>query len=302
MMSMKVSIVIPVYNAEKYLVECLDSALNQSYSNLEIIAVNDGSKDDSLEILKGYEDKIKVISKKNGGTATALNTGIRKMEGEWFKWLSADDALYPNAVEELVNSAKQLESKNYILYSNYDIIDSNGKVISQFTEPNYNELGSFDFNVILLDHYLGNGTTSLIHKSSLDKFGIFDETLGFQEDYELWLRFCLQYNCRLHLVPKVLAKYRVHETQLTKAKLTQAKVGESLENRERFRSRVLNHLSSEQREKYKIALKQFKKNKPLKVKGRHALRDAMFKVLPKSSSHRILKFYLDRKKDKISDP
>jgi len=287
---MKVSIIIPVYNAEKYLVECLDSALNQTYSDIEIIAVNDGSKDDSLEILKEYEDEIKVITKENGGTATALNTGIREMNGEWFKWLSADDVLYPNAVEELVNSAKQLENKNYILYSNYDIIDSNSKVTSQFIEPNCNELGSFDFNVILLDHYIGNAVTSLIHKSSLDKYGYFDENIGFQEDYELWLRFCLQHNFRLHLVPKSLIKYRIHEDQLTQKKITV-----SLENAQKVRNRVLERLESGLHDKYELALQQLKKEKPISVKGRRMARDVMFKMLPKSASEKLLKFYLERK-------
>jgi len=77
----KVSIIIPVYNAEKYLEECIESALNQTYPDIEIIAVNDGSTDNSLGILKKYEGKIKIISKENGGVASALNAGINAMTG-----------------------------------------------------------------------------------------------------------------------------------------------------------------------------------------------------------------------------
>ena len=128
-----VSIIIPVYNAQDYLEECLDSALNQTYDKIEIITVNDGSKDNSLDILKKYSNKIKIISKKNGGTASALNLGIKNMSGEWFKWLSADDVLYSNAVKELVDVAKVLPNKKYILYSNYDIIDAHGKIIDKVT-------------------------------------------------------------------------------------------------------------------------------------------------------------------------
>ena len=76
----KVSIVIPIYNGEKYLTSSLDSAVNQTYDNIEIIAINDGSSDNSLDILKEYEDKITILTKKNGGTGSALNTGIRKNE------------------------------------------------------------------------------------------------------------------------------------------------------------------------------------------------------------------------------
>ena len=290
---MKVSIVIPIYNTEKYLRECIESALNQNYDDIEIIAVNDGSTDNSLEILEEYADKIRIITKSNGGTASALNVGIENMKGEWFKWLSADDVLYPNAIRELILEAKKLENKKNILYSNYDIINSEGDIIKQFIEPNYNELSSFDFNTILLDHYTGNGTTSLIHKSALDEYGMFNETIGFEEDYELWLRFCLIHGCRLHLIPKVLAKYRVHETQLT-----QSKIGESLDKAEKIRQAILEKLDPNEQKKYKIALKEIKNKKPLPVKIRHIIRDSMFRILPRSTTDNILKLYFQKvKKD-----
>ena len=290
---MKVSIFIPIYNTEKYLRECIESALNQNYDDIEIIAVNDGSTDNSLKILEQYSDRIKVISKTNGGTSSALNLGIKNMKGEWFKWLSADDVLYPNAIEELIFEAKKLENKKNILYSNYDIINSEGDIIKQFIEPNYNELSSFDFNTILLDHYTGNGTTSLIHKSALDEYGMFNETIGFEEDYELWLRFCLIHGCRLHLIPKVLAKYRVHETQLT-----QSKIGESLDKAEKIRQAILEKLDPNEQKKYKIALKEIKNKKPLPVKIRHIIRDSMFRILPRSTTDNILKLYFQKvKKD-----
>jgi len=80
-----VSIIIPVYNGEKYLEETLISCFNQTYSNFEVIAVDDGSTDQSSKILKKYSDKIKILKKRNGGTASALNAGIKVMNGEWFK-------------------------------------------------------------------------------------------------------------------------------------------------------------------------------------------------------------------------
>jgi len=290
---MKVSIVIPVYNAEKYLTECIESAINQTYQDTEVIVVNDGSTDNSLQVLEKFSDKIKILNKKNGGTASALNAGIKIMKGMWFKWLSADDALYPNAVEELISETEKLKNKKkYILYSNYDIIDSKGKIIRKFIEPNYNNLSSFDVNVLLLDHYIGNGTTSLIHKSALDEFGLFDEMIGFAEDYELWLRYCLLHNCRLHLVPKILAKYRVHDTQLSTMKLNKA-----LEKAENIKKSALDKLESIQREKYEIALMQLKKKIPFLVRTRHTARDIMLRVLPKSTSQKIIKAYFKMKKE-----
>ena len=285
---MKVSVIIPVYNAEKYLKECINSVLNQTYQEIEIIAVNDGSTDNSLKILEKYSDKIKIILKSNGGTASAFNLAIENMEGEWFKWLSADDVLYPNAVEELIKESQKIkDKKNTILYSNYDIINSEGKIIKQFIEADYNNLSIFDFNVLLLDHHIGNGITSLIHKSAFEKYGGFDETIGYAEDYELWLRLCLIHKCRLHLIPKILAKYRIHEAQLT-----QSKIGESLDKANNIREMVLEKLDSKDKNQYKIALEKIKKNKPLKMRLRRSMRDAMIKILPKLISEKILKIYV----------
>ena len=287
----KVSIVIPVFNAQEFLEECVNSALNQTYSNTEIIVVDDGSTDHSPEILKKYSDRIILVTKKNGGTASALNEGIRSMTGTWFKWLSADDVLYPNALEEMIIESSKIENKeNTIFYSNYDIINSDGKIIDKFIEPNYNELESFQQHVILLDHYFGNGTTSLIHRSTIEKYGLFDETIGYKEDYELWLRYCVLHNCRLHLIPKILAKYRVHQKQLTKEKAVI-----SLSQTNKIQKIILDKIKPEERKKYEATIKEYQKTKPLATKSRHMLRDIMFKILPRSVSSSILKSYMNRK-------
>lgn len=287
----KISIVIPVYNAQEFLEECINSALNQTYSKIEVIAVDDGSTDLSSVILKRYSDKITIITKKNGGTASALNYGISAMTGTWFKWLSADDILYPNALEEMILEAVKTENKeNTIFYSNYDIIDSNGNIIEKFIEPSYNQLETFQQGVILLDHYFGNGTTSLIHRSAIQRYGIFDETIGYKEDYEFWLRYCVLHKCRLHLIPKTLAKYRVHQKQLTKEK-----VAVSLTQTNKIRKFILDKIPSEERTKYEIAIKEYQKTKPLVSRSRHMLRDMMFRILPKSISGYILKSYMNVK-------
>jgi glycosyltransferase involved in cell wall biosynthesis len=287
----KVSIVIPVYNAQEFLEECIKSALNQTYDNIEIIAVDDGSTDHSPEILKRYSDKIMIITKKNGGTASALNYGINTMTGTWFKWLSADDVLYPNALEEMILESSKVENReNIIFYSNYDIINSDGNMVEKFTEPNYNQLDTFQQGVVLLDHYFGNGTTSLIHRSAIQRYGAFNETIGYKEDYEFWLRYCVLHKCRLHLIPKTLAKYRVHQKQLTKEK-----VSISLAQTNKIRKLILDKISPEELAKYEKAIKEYQKTKPLASRGRHMLRDVMFRILPKSVSGSILKSYMNMK-------
>ena len=94
-----VSIIIPVYNGEKYMREAIDSALNQTYKNIEVIVVNDGSKDNTDEIALSYGDKIRYFKKENGGVSTALNLGIKEMKGEYFCWLSHDDVYEYNKVD-----------------------------------------------------------------------------------------------------------------------------------------------------------------------------------------------------------
>jgi glycosyltransferase involved in cell wall biosynthesis len=287
----KVSIVIPVYNAQEYLQECIESAINQTYREIEIIVVNDGSTDNSFNILKKYSNRIIIITKENGGTSSALNAGIKNMNGEWFKWLSADDVLYPNALEEMILESSKVENKeNTIFYSNYDIINSDGDMVEKFTEPNYNQLETFQQGVILLDHYFGNGTTSLIHRSAIQKYGAFNETIGYKEDYEFWLRYCVLHKCRLYLIPKTLAKYRVHQKQLTKEK-----VAISLSQSNKIRKFILDKIDPEERKKYEAAIKEYQKTKPLTSRGRHMLRDTMFKILPKSVSGSILKSYMNMK-------
>ena len=118
---MKVSIIVPVYNVEEYLRKCLDSLVNQTYQNIEIIIVNDGTKDNSQSIIDEYKKKFsKLINsymKENGGLASARNYGIDKATGEYIMFVDSDDYIDTNMVEKLVRTA----SKKYsdIVVSNF---------------------------------------------------------------------------------------------------------------------------------------------------------------------------------------
>jgi len=286
---LKVSIIIPVYNTEKYLRECINSALNQTYSDIEIIAVNDGSTDSSLNILKEYDKKISIIDKKNGGTASALNAGIKKMTGEWFKWLSADDILKENAVEELIKGVKMTGdmSKNLIFYGNGDFIDEDGKIIGEYVEPNRNNLINFEQGVILLNNNFGSPATSLIHKSVFTKCGLFNEKVGYYEDYEFWLRCVLLFNYNLFFIPKKIVKYRIHSHSTSSTKLVYR-----FEKKREIRELILNQLTKEKRKNYLQALKDYKKTQPLSIRMKSYFRDFLFNYFPKGMFYVILKLYL----------
>lgn len=122
----KISIIIPVYNSEKYLRECLDSVLIQTYKNIEIIIVNDGSKDESLKICREYkikDNRIRIIDKKNEGASIARNIGIESAVGEYILFVDADDWIEPNMCEILVSNIKDSYSDivfcNHIMEYNY---------------------------------------------------------------------------------------------------------------------------------------------------------------------------------------
>jgi len=289
---MKVSIIIPVFNAEKFLEECLISAINQTYPDIEIIAVNDGSTDNSLEILNKYSNKIKIFSKENGGVASALNAGIKLATGEWIKILAADDILYPSATEELMSVANKIENKKQtILYANYEHIDSEGKIIDTVNEHDYNSLSNFDFNVRLLDHYLGNEDTVLIHKSTINEFGLYNEIIPFFEGYELRLRYCLLHGCRFHLIKKIIAKYRIHFDQTRKKRIRAYQ-----EEMDKIRKSILTKLPLAEQQKYEQAFKEYQKNKPLEEKLKLFFRFKILPQLPNSFSKKIVTAYWSIKK------
>lgn len=123
----KVSIVIPSYNQGKYLEDTILSVINQTYKNIEIIIIDGGSTDNSVDIIKKYKDKIHFwVSEKDKGQANAINKGFKKASGEIFAWLNSDDLYTENAVEQIVNEFNKDPSVS-IVYGDYYLLYPNGK-------------------------------------------------------------------------------------------------------------------------------------------------------------------------------
>lgn len=211
----KISVIIPVYNCEKYLREAIESVLNQTFKDFELIVIDDGSTDNTKEIIEDYD--LTAVFKLNGGTASALNAGIRHSRGEWIKWLSADDVLYPDALQNLICN---VYDKNVIYFTDYDIINENGEIIGEFLEQ---DRDMDQQRKDIKNYFFGNGSTSLIHKSVFEKCGMFDDSLKHSEDYDFWMRCSLKFNVELRAIPIKTIKYRRHPEQLTN------KVGGSLD-------------------------------------------------------------------------
>ena len=129
----KVSIVIPVYNGSNYMREAIDSALAQTYENIEIIVVNDGSSDngDTERIALEYGDRIRYFHKENGGVSSALNYGISQMTGEYFSWLSHDDVYHPEKISHQIKSLSVAEEEGSVALCAHCFIDGNTKKLSK---------------------------------------------------------------------------------------------------------------------------------------------------------------------------
>jgi len=206
---MKVSVVIPVYNGHKYLREAIDSVLEQTYRDVEIIVVNDGSTDDgkSRAIARRYGSAIRYIEQPNKGVAGALNTGIAAMSGDFFCWLSHDDVYRPNKVERQVDFFNRLRRDDVILFANYALIDQGDRITAQVAMEQV--IG--DKPQLALLRGCINGCTIFVPKKVFDQVGPFDEALRYTQDYDMWKRMSAAHS--FVLMPETLVDLRLHEEQ-----------------------------------------------------------------------------------------
>jgi len=215
-----VSIIIPVYNGSNYLRQALDCALRQTYKNYEIIVVNDGSDDnnETEKIALSYGDSIRYFKKSNGGVSSALNVGIKNMQGEYFSWLSHDDLYSPDKLTKQVEQLEKLNEKNAIVLCELNCIDAEGSHIL-FTQKHRRLPESTVFNgKVALEDLLKRetfyGCTMLIPKRTLEECGYFDETLRYSQDYYICLQMCLNNNHFIYISDELVSS-RIHSAQLS---------------------------------------------------------------------------------------
>lgn len=224
----KVSIVIPAYNASNYLADAIESALGQTYPNIEVIVVNDGSKDGgkTREVAQRYGSRIRYFEKENGGSSSALNMGIRNMTGEWFSWLSHDDLYTPDKIYENIRALNALavprqEIGSHIVVSASELINSRGALIRTPSAGQmrrmHRKISGLRSNAELIAQPTGiffYGCSYLVHRSVFDAVGYFDESLRLVNDFDMWFRIYAG-GYRLHYIPKVLVQGRIHGEQVS---------------------------------------------------------------------------------------
>jgi len=228
-----VSVVMPVYNGGPFLRQSLDSILAQTYPDFEVIVVDDGSTDETPQILASYGSRIRTYHKPNGGGASAINYGIGQGHGEWIAWLSADDLWEPTNLERQVATIMENPFIG-LLYTDFATIDAGGKVLSRVHLPPPPTRRARV--VALMRRCFINGCASLIHRDVFAHVGLFDEADRLTYDYDMWLRIIPNFEIRY--LPEVLAYYRVHPGQLSRR--------EEILNRarRRVRSRAIRRLDS----------------------------------------------------------
>lgn len=205
----KVSIVLPVYNGEKYISESIGSVLNQTYSNWELIIINDCSTDNTLDIVNKYagsDSRINVFTNdRNLKLPKSLNAGFSHAKGEYYTWTSDDNIFRENAIQTMVEYLDR-ENDTDMVYCDYSLISSDGEIKSRLNlmDPKYLLIG----NII--------GACFMYRRSIADSIGEYDTNLFLAEDYDYWVRIFL--NGKLKHINSDLYLYREHEGSLTETK------------------------------------------------------------------------------------
>jgi glycosyltransferase involved in cell wall biosynthesis len=206
----KVSVIVPVYNHEKYIAECVESVLNQTYRDFEVVVVDDGSTDRTSEILKRFKDKIRYIWQVNKGGAAALNTAIKNSKGEYIAWVSSDDIFMPAKLEEQIRYFDSNPDVD-LTYTDFYIIDGKGEIKQEICSPYYEDKRTFIYN-LLIGNFI-NGSSVMFKRNCIDKVGYFDEEMKYHADGNMWFRMLKHF--KFGHIPKLLLKYRWHESNLS---------------------------------------------------------------------------------------
>ena len=205
-----VSVVIPTYNNAQFLPEALDSLLSQTFRSLELIVVDDGSTDDTVDVLKPYAGLLRYIRKENGGPASARNAGIKHARGELIAFQDADDTWLPEKLQLQVDYLREHPEVG-VVFSGSVFFGTETRQ-SDCLKQRFNVNSGMMFDRLLHDHFVGMSSV-VIRRSCLDEIGLFDESLIGAEDYNLYLRLARKFQFGF-LEDRLIMK-RLHDGNLS---------------------------------------------------------------------------------------
>jgi glycosyltransferase involved in cell wall biosynthesis len=198
------SVIIAAYNSSKTLSRAIDSVLSQSYSNFEIILVDDGSDDNTSDIVKQFGNKVRYFYQKNSGVSSARNAGAAMASGQWLSFLDADDWYYPQRLEHFAQILNEAPYIDFII-GDYHYGYSHGEIIKRSIEDfdfgknllatsNKNGFNFLDSTALgqVIPYYFGHTSTFSLPKSTFDSLGGYSRKFSIGEDLHLLIRLCMQ--------------------------------------------------------------------------------------------------------------
>lgn len=220
----KVSVVMPVYNVRRFVADAIRSVLAQTFTDFELIIVDDGSTDGSLELCESFTDpRIRIHRQENRGLAGARNAGIRRAVGEYVAFLDSDDAWAPRKLDEHVRHFERAPAVG-VSYSQSEFIDEAGTRLGYFQAPKLRDVAPSD---VFLRNPVGNGSAPVIRRRALEEIAFVDERCGpaepcyfderfrQSEDIECWTRIALRTAWRFEGIGQPLTRYRVNGSGLS---------------------------------------------------------------------------------------
>ncbi len=207
----KVSVLMPAYNRANYIGQAIQSVLDQTYSDLELIVVDDGSTDNTAEVVQRFTDpRVCYIYQQNKGVSGALNTAFQASHGCYIALLGSDDALFPDM---LMETLPLLEANPDVglVYARAQAMDSEGRLLPQVLGAPEKYPGQTFKSLLYGDCVCG--ITAVFRRECAERAGLWDESIVANEDWDMWLRMSLV--CRFHFVDKILAHFRIHPGGIT---------------------------------------------------------------------------------------
>jgi len=212
-----ISLVICTYNGERYLEKTLDSVVEQSYPNMEIVVIDDGSSDSTVSIINSYalhDDRFRVFVIKNGGLPAARNFAFTQARGEWIAIIDQDDLCYPERLSKQMAIAQKYPSAG-LVFCDTDYIDSDGKIIghhfSSFALPDAFIPRKVAGNLLLSAGCYIASAACFISRKVISTIGPLDESLRYACDYDYFIRCGMIFD--LAYTNEKLAAWRIHESQ-----------------------------------------------------------------------------------------
>lgn len=220
----KLSVIIPVYNVEKYIAATVQSVLDQTFQDFELLIIDDESPDQSVEICQQFKDpRIKIIHQKNRGLGGARNKGIHQAQGDYIAFLDGDDKWLPQMIEKNIKYLEKHPDVG-VSFNRSAFIDEQGDSLSTYQMPKLKDITP---SYLLRTNPIGNGSAAVFRREVLNAIKFQDNLYGVEEDFyfddrfrlsqdiECWLRIAIQTNWKIEGIPEVLTLYRVNSGGLS---------------------------------------------------------------------------------------